>query len=87
MWQELHAGNWQTVGRETEGTPAKLGSLSLGKIQTSTTQNPLVLWEEAKILETEKNPVYRKYKEATCVACLQYPISRASVEIFPSGTL
>jgi hypothetical protein len=46
-------------------------------------ENYLVLWEEAKILETEKNPVYRKKKKAVYMACLQNPISRTSVEISP----
>ena len=81
---ECGRGNWQTVGRESQGTQAKLGSRSLGKIQTSTEfvrTDHHVLWEEAKILETEKNPVYRKYKEAAYMACLQNPVSRPSVEI------
>ena len=30
--------------------------------QRSLEENPLVLWEKAKILETEKNPVYSKYE-------------------------
>ena len=34
-------------------------------------ENHRVLWEEAKILETAKNSVYRKYQEETYVACLQ----------------
>jgi predicted GIY-YIG superfamily endonuclease len=37
-------------------------------------ESHLVLWEEAIILETEKNPVYRKNKEAVYMACLQNPI-------------
>jgi hypothetical protein len=36
MWQELQWGNRQTMRRETQGTHAKLGSRSPGKIQTST---------------------------------------------------
>jgi hypothetical protein len=36
MWQELYWGRWQTMGLETQGTQVKLGSNSLGKIQTST---------------------------------------------------
>jgi hypothetical protein len=46
-------------------------------------ENHLVLWEEANILEAEKNPGYRKNKEAVYMACLQNPISRPSVEISP----
>jgi len=67
MWQELPGGNRQTVGRKTRGTQAKLGSRLLGKsrlAQHSFEENHRVLWEEAKILETEKNPAYTKYKEA-----------------------
>jgi hypothetical protein len=36
MWQELYWGRRQTVGLETQATQVKLGSKSLGKIQTST---------------------------------------------------
>jgi hypothetical protein len=67
MWQELHGGNRQTVGRETRGTQTKLGSRLNGKStlgQHSFEQNHRVLWEERKILETEKNSVCTKYKEA-----------------------
>jgi hypothetical protein len=46
-------------------------------------ENHRVLWEEAKILETEKNLVYGKYKEAAYMACLQHPISRPILEISP----
>ena len=45
--------------------------------------NRHVLCEEAKILETEKNPVYRKYKEAAYVTCLRNPFNLPSVEISP----
>ena len=58
-------GNWQTMDRENERTPAKHGIWSCGKsrlAQPSFEENHLALWEEAKILGTEKNPVYRKYK-------------------------
>jgi hypothetical protein len=34
MWEELHWGKRQTMGRETQETQSKLGSRSLGKIQT-----------------------------------------------------
>jgi hypothetical protein len=46
-------------------------------------ENHLVLREEANILETEKDPVYRKNKETVYMACLQNLISRLSVEISP----
>jgi hypothetical protein len=65
MWRELHWGNWLTVDRENEGTPAKLGvgHLEISRLaQPSFEENPLVLWEETKILETEKNPVYRSMR-------------------------
>jgi len=39
----------------------EVGHLETPKLaQHSFEQNHRVLWEEAKILETEKNPVYRK---------------------------
>jgi len=46
-------------------------------------ENRPELWEEAKILETEKNALCRKYKLAAYMACLQNPISRPIVEISP----
>jgi hypothetical protein len=62
------------------GQILEVGHLERSRLaQPSFEENPLVLWEEAKILETEKNPVFRKYKEATYIACLQNPISQASV--------
>ena len=48
------------MGRDAQGTQAKLGIRSLGKIELadhSFEENHRVLWEEAKILETEKNAV------------------------------
>jgi hypothetical protein len=86
MRQKLNGGKRQTLSRDSQGTQAKMGSRSLGKIQSSTAfvrRDRRVLWEEAKILETEKNPVYRKCKEAAYVACLQNTVSRPSVEISP----
>ena len=77
MWQELQWANKQTVGRETEGTQAKLESRSLGNIQTSTA------FGKKGRFWTEKNSVYMKYKEATYIACLPNPISPSSVEISP----
>ena len=62
----------------------EVGHLDTSRLaQHSFEQNCRVLREEVKILETEKNPVYRKYKEATDMACLQNPINRPSVEISP----
>jgi hypothetical protein len=55
------------VGRESQGTQATLGSRLLGKSrlpQLSYEENQSELWEEVKILDTGKNPVYTKYKEA-----------------------
>jgi hypothetical protein len=45
--------------------------------------NHHVLWEEAKILETEMNAVYRKHKEAAYMVRLLNPVNPASVEISP----
>jgi len=62
----------------------EVGHLETSRLaQHSFEQNHRVLGEEAKILETEKNPLYRKYKEATNMACLQNPISPPSVDISP----
>ena len=38
-------------------------------------ENHCKVWKEAKILETEMNSVYRKYKEGAYVSYLQNPIS------------
>jgi len=62
----------------------ELGHLERSRLaEHSYEENRRVLWKEAKFLETEKNAVYRKYKEAAYMACLQNPISRPSVEIPP----
>jgi hypothetical protein len=63
---------------KTHGTQAKLRIRSSGKIQISTTcmeENHCKVWKEAKILETETNSVYKKYKEGDDVSCVQNPIS------------
>jgi hypothetical protein len=61
----------------------EVGHLEKSRLaQNSFEANHRVLWEEAKILETEQNPMYRKYQEKAYMACLQNPISRTSV-VFP----
>jgi hypothetical protein len=40
-------------------------------------------WDEARILETESNSRYRKYKELAHMACLTNPISQSSLDISP----
>jgi hypothetical protein len=66
------------------GTQAELGSRSSGNIQTSTTficrESPFTL-ERSEDFKTGKNPVYRKYKEAACMTCLQNPVGLPSIEI------
>ena len=79
------------------GETGRLWAVRLGKNRRNLEVGPLersrlaqhsfeakyrVLWEEAKILETEQNPMYRKYQEEAYMACLQNPISRTSV-VFP----
>ena len=51
--------------------------------QHSFEANHRVLWEEAKILETEQNPMYRKHQEEAHMARLQNPISRPNLEFSP----
>jgi hypothetical protein len=49
MWKELHGGNRQTVGHETQGTQATLGSRLLGKsrlAQPSFEENQLRITED-----------------------------------------
>jgi len=43
--------------------------------------NRHVLWEGAKILETETNQAYSTYKDAAYMACLQITSNRPRVEI------
>jgi hypothetical protein len=40
-------------------------------------------WNEARVLETESNSRYRKYKELDHMACLSNPISQSSVDFLP----
>jgi hypothetical protein len=47
----------------------EVGHLERSRLaQHSFEENHRLFWEEAEILETEKNPVRRKYKKATYVA-------------------
>ncbi len=65
-------GNGQTVGCEIQTAKVKLGSRSLGKIQTNTAfvlRKSLCTVEKRKVLGTEWNPVYRKYYEKAYMAC------------------
>jgi hypothetical protein len=52
-------------------------------MQHSFAENHCVLLEEAKILETEKNPVHRMYKEAAYKILSTDPESKC----LPFGTL
>jgi hypothetical protein len=38
-------------------------------------------WDDARILETESNSRYRKYKESAHMVCLSNPISQPSLDI------
>jgi hypothetical protein len=40
-------------------------------------------WDEARVLESESNSRYRKYKESAHMACLTNPISHLSLDISP----
>jgi predicted GIY-YIG superfamily endonuclease len=51
--------------------------------QHSFEKNHCIVWKEAKILEVEINSVYRKYKEAAYLSCLQNPINKPSTENLP----
>ena len=65
------------TGRPCTMTPREhMRNLEVGHLersrlaQHSFEENHHVLWEEAMILETERKPVYRKYKEVAYKACL-----------------
>jgi len=49
--------------------------------QHSFEKNHCIVLKEAKILEAEINSVYRKYKKAAYLSCLQNPINKPSTEI------
>jgi len=42
-----------------------------------------ISWNEAKILQIERNSRSRKYKESALMACMNNPISQPSLEISP----
>jgi hypothetical protein len=42
-----------------------------------------VLWDEARVLEVERNSRYRNYKESAHMACFVNPISQPSLDISP----
>jgi len=50
-------------------------------VQDSFEENHCILWIEVKVLEIERNSVFRKYKEATYTSCLQHPINRPNTGI------
>lgn len=51
--------------------------------QRSCLENCRVLWKEAKIVEVEKKSVYRKYKEATYLPCLQNLSADPALKFLP----
>jgi hypothetical protein len=62
----------------------KEGLLEKSKLaQHAYEEGDRVFWEEARILESESNSRYRKYKESANVACLTNPISQPSVDVSP----
>jgi hypothetical protein len=42
-----------------------------------------VMWDDARVLEIERNSRYRKYKESAHMACSNNPISQPSLDISP----
>ena len=55
--------------------------------QHSCLENCRILWKEAKIVKVEKNSVYRKYKEATYLLCLQNLSVDPALKFLPFGIL
>jgi hypothetical protein len=43
-------------------------------------------WNEAKVLKTEPNATYRKYKESAHRSLIDHPISQPSLDISPIWT-
>jgi hypothetical protein len=42
-----------------------------------------ICWNEAKVLEIERNTIYRKHKESTHMSPIDLPISQPSFDICP----
>jgi hypothetical protein len=55
--------------------------------QHSRVEKCRILWKEAKIVEVEKNTVYRRYKEAIYMPCLQSLSADPAMKFLPSGIL
>jgi hypothetical protein len=58
-----------------------LGKLKLA--QNAYGEGHSVGWDEARILKTESNSMYRKYEESARMACLTNPINKPSFDISP----
>jgi hypothetical protein len=62
----------------------KEGLLEISKLaQHAFEEDHRVDWDEARILEIERNNRYRKYKESAHLACSTTPISQPSLDISP----
>jgi predicted GIY-YIG superfamily endonuclease len=45
-----------------------------------------ICWTEAKVLQTEQNTTYRKYKESAHISLIDHPSSQPSLDISPIWT-
>jgi hypothetical protein len=45
-----------------------------------------ICWKEKKVLQTEQNTTYRKYKESAHMSLLAHSISQPSLDISPIWT-
>jgi hypothetical protein len=63
---------------------SKNGLLGKSKLaQHEFEEDHQLAWNEVKILHTERNSRYRKYKESAYMACMNNPISQTRLEISP----
>jgi hypothetical protein len=45
-----------------------------------------ICWNKARVLQTDPNTTYRKYKESAHMSLLDHPISQPSLDISPIWT-
>jgi hypothetical protein len=71
-------------GRQKIPNNLKQGLLEKSKLaQHAYVEDHRVSWDEARVLEVERNTRYRKYKESAHMACSTNPISQPSLDISP----
>lgn len=68
--QNGETGRPRTVTLGEQMRNLEVGHLERSRLAQHSFEQNHILWEEAMILETERKPVYRKYKEVAYIARL-----------------